>query len=115
MNIEPTCFSCGVPLRDHLGLHGTCRQLQEARAEIERLTAERNKLREANRTETERAEHAEHEATTLAGEVLELRATVMSLALTPHTGGIKCRLCGAFGVYSLIHKPGCLAGEGTTR
>ena len=33
----PICESCGVALVDHLGLIGTCRQLQEAREEIERL------------------------------------------------------------------------------
>jgi len=34
---EPKCKSCGVAYRDHLGFEWTCKQLQEAKAEIERL------------------------------------------------------------------------------
>jgi len=55
---EPKCKACGVADRDHLGIEGTCRQLQEAlgRAEhaeaylrtaekiCERLEAEREKM-----------------------------------------------------------------------
>ena len=29
--LAPKCESCEVPLKDHLGLTGTCRQLQEAK------------------------------------------------------------------------------------
>lgn len=36
----PKCESCGVPWTDHLGMIGTCRQLQEARAEIATLKAQ---------------------------------------------------------------------------
>lgn len=34
MTRPPKCPACGVRIRDHLGLSGTCRKLQEARAII---------------------------------------------------------------------------------
>jgi len=40
----PTCPSCGVAYRVHLGLHGTCAQLVEARAA---LAASEDRLRAA--------------------------------------------------------------------
>jgi hypothetical protein len=30
---DPTCPACGVPYHDHLGLHGTCEELQRVKAE----------------------------------------------------------------------------------
>ena len=33
------CESCGVPLTDHIGLYGTCKQLQEAIERIKELEA----------------------------------------------------------------------------
>ncbi len=41
---EPGCESCGVPYEDHLGLIGTCKQLQEAKAAIHGLVQQRNRL-----------------------------------------------------------------------
>lgn len=34
---EPTCKSCGRPFKDHLGLEGTCRRLQEEQKRSEIL------------------------------------------------------------------------------
>ena len=30
---DPTCPACGVPYHDHLGLNGTCAELQRVKAE----------------------------------------------------------------------------------
>lgn len=48
---EPCCPSCGVAYVDHLGLIGTCRQLQEARADILVLAAEIDRLRNVQATQ----------------------------------------------------------------
>jgi len=36
---DARCAACGVPFTQHLGVQGTCAELLEARAEIERLRA----------------------------------------------------------------------------
>ena len=51
---EPKCPSCGAAWTDHLGMIGTCRQLQEARAEIDRLREVRETERAAWAGEVER-------------------------------------------------------------
>ena len=42
---EPRCPSCGVAWVEHLGMIGTCRELQQARADILVLAAEIDRLR----------------------------------------------------------------------
>jgi hypothetical protein len=36
---EPRCTSCGMPFVEHLGIVGTCAELQAARAQVEALTS----------------------------------------------------------------------------
>ena len=36
---DPICPACGVPYSDHLGLNGTCAELQRLRADYSKLVA----------------------------------------------------------------------------
>ena len=47
--LAPKCESCEVPLKDHLGLTGTCKQLQEANKRIAELEAELSQYRPNDR------------------------------------------------------------------
>lgn len=51
---EPKCNSCGVIVKEHLGLEGTCRQLQEAKAEIQRLKTKLQTAKEILETQLSR-------------------------------------------------------------
>lgn len=63
---EPTCQSCGVPLGEHLGLYGTCRQLTEAQEEVSRL---QHRLLEVGEAKQRMGDE-------LIGRGLELEATI---------------------------------------